>query len=100
MKRIAFVILLALALALFVDVLKIALLKKARISKKNIAKLHRRLTGEDAPPKALAHKLRQVSRMVDVGVGKDYIIDRLRIDREIAVFLEGLFTMALVKTAV
>ena len=38
--------------------------------------------------------------MVDVSVGKNYIIDRLRIDREITVFLEGLFAMALIKTAV
>ena len=91
---------LAIAPTLFVYVFKVALLEKARISKENIAKLHGGLPREHTPTESLADELRQIAGVIDMGVRKNHIVNRFRVDWQIAVLFERFLAAALVETAV
>ena len=69
--------------ALLVDVLEVALLEKARVAQHHVAQVGRGLPCEHAPAKALPDKLRQVAAVVDVRMGKNYIVDLRGVDREV-----------------
>ena len=91
---------LAFAPAALVDILKIALLEKAGIPQHDVAEFARRLPRENPTAEPLAHELRQIPRMVDVGVGKDDVIDGLCVERKIAVLFERFLAVALIESAV
>ena len=86
--------------ALLVDVVEVALLQEARVAQHDVAEVRRRLAREDAPGEALPHELRKVPRVVDVRMGENDVVDRLRIDREVSVLLERLLAVPLVEPAV
>ena len=92
--------LLALAPALLVYVFQVALLQKARVAQHHVAQLGRRLAGEDASAEPLPDKLRQVARVVYMGMGEYDVVDRLRVDRKVPVLLEGFLAVALIESAI
>ena len=91
---------LAITPALLVHVFEVALLEKARISEENVAKFHGGLPREHAPAESLADELRQIAGVVDVGVRKNHVVNRFRIDRQIAVLFERLLAATLIESAV
>ena len=91
---------LAFAFALLVDIFEVALLEETRIAQHNIAKFSCRLTREDTTAEALAHKLRQITRVVDMRMGEDDVVDRFGINGEVAILLEGFLAMTLEETAI
>ena len=91
---------LAVAAALFVDVIKVALLEKARVAQEHFTELGRSVACENAPAEALPHKLWKVAGMIDMRVRQNDEIYRLRVNGKIAVLFERRLSAALVKTAV
>ena len=91
---------LALRLALLVDVFEVALLQEAGIAQHDVTELAGLGAGEHASAEPGPHELRQVAGMVDMGVGEDHVVDRLGIDRKVAVLFERLLAVPLIETAV
>ena len=91
---------LALGPALLVNIFDVTPLQEAGVAQQNIAKINRLAAGEHASPEPMLHQLRKIAGMVDMGMGKDHEIDGLCINGEIAVLLEGLLAVALIKAAI
>ena len=51
-------------------------------------------------PESLPHELRQVARMIDVGMGKNDVIYRGGIERQMPVFFERLLAATLIQSAI
>ena len=90
---------LALLRAPLVDVFKVALLQETGVSQHHVAEIRRGMAREHATAESLSDELRKVARMVDMGVGKDHVVDGLRIDGKLSVLLESLFAVPLVEAA-
>ena len=91
---------LALRAALLVHVLEVAPLEEAGVLQQHGAEIDRGLPCEHLAVEAMAHKLRQVAGVVDVRMRKNHRVDLRGIHRHVAVLLERLLAVALVKAAV
>ena len=91
---------LALRAALLVHVLEVAHLQEAAVAQHHVDEVDRGRARIDLAAEPAPHELRQVARMVDVGVREDHRVDGRGVHRHVPVPLERLFAVPLVEPAV